>query len=197
MGTFQAGSVVIIVGLFFLAMLALLRAALLEDEGMRPYLGGAGAGLVSSLALFLIMLVTVEVLGVAPFNLAPSAAFLEALGWNDTGLAPLSHSVYGIIWALILVAMFGSGVTVGKAVGVAVGAQWLLFMVIYAPAMGWGGFGVGGPEQAVRPNAPMHLGSPTKFVAMTLTLHVLYGAINGWLIARFQGKAESIQAIEI
>jgi len=65
-----------------------------------------------------------------------------------------------------------------KAVGVAVGAQWLLFMLIYAPAMGWGFFGLGGPAQSMAAQAPLHLGSPVKFLVMTLVLHIVYGAIN-------------------
>ncbi|HKJ89184.1 MAG TPA: hypothetical protein VKA48_11845, partial [Gammaproteobacteria bacterium] len=145
MQTFQAGSVVIIAGLILFALATLFRATLFGKEALRPYLRGAGAGLVSSLVLFLVMVLMVKVLGTAPFNLAPSAAFLEVLGWNYGQIAPISHFVYGVVWALILVAVFGRGVTLLRAIGMAVGAQWLLFMLVYAPAMGWGFFGLGGP----------------------------------------------------
>lgn len=184
MQSFQAGSVVIIAGLILFAFVTVIRAALFGRVALRPYLRGAGAGLVSSLVLFLVMVTMVEIVGAAPFNLAPSAAFLEILGWNYGQLAAVSHFVYGVVWALILVAMFGAGVTVPKAIGVAVGAQWLLFMLIYAPAMGWGLFGLGGPGHSLAPGDPLHLGSPAKFLVMTLVLHVVYGAINGWLIGR-------------
>jgi len=180
MQTFQAGSVVIIAGLIFFALVTFTRAALFGGEALRPYLRGAGAGLVSSLVLFTVMVLMVEVLGTAPFNLAPSAAFLEVLGWDYRGLAPVSHFVYGLVWALILVAVFGRRVTLARAIAMAVGGQWLLFMLIYAPAMGWGFFGLGG--QSLAPDAPLHLGSPVKFLVMTLMLHIVYGAVNGWLI---------------
>ena len=192
MESLQAGSVVLIAAIILFALVSLFRAALFEEGALPLYLRATAAGFASSLVLFAIMMLMVNGLGAAPFNMAPSAAFLETLGWNYGGLAPVSHFVYGVVWALILVAGFGRDVTMAKAVGVAVGAQWLLFMLIYAPAMGWGFFGLGGPAQSMAAQAPLHLGSPVKFLVMTLVLHIVYGAINGWLIPRRGAAGEAL-----
>lgn len=145
----------------------------------------AGAvGFLGSLIIFAVMILGVKVTGAAPFNLPPSAAFLEALGLNIGPLAPIGHFAYGIVWALILLALFGDGVNVGKGLAVA-GFQWLLLMVVYAPVIGWGLFGIGGPAHALAASEPLHLGSPVKFIVLTLVLHAVYGALNGWLIPRW------------
>lgn len=141
-------------------------------------------GALGSLIIFVAMLLGVEVTAYAPFNLPPSAAFLEALGLNYGPLAPIGHFVYGIVWALILLALFDDGVTLGKGLAVA-GFQWLLLMLVYAPVIGWGFFGIGGPAHALAASEPLHLGSPTRFMGLTLALHAAYGALNGWLIPRW------------
>jgi len=50
--------------------------------------------------------------------------------------------------------------------------------------VGWGFFGLGGQGPSLAPGNPLHLGSPVKFLAMTLVLHIVSGALNGWLIGR-------------
>lgn len=72
----------------------------------------AGAGLLGSLIIFVV--IGVKVTGVAPFNLPPSAAFLEVLGPNRGPVAPIVYFLYGALWAVILLALFREGVTVGK-----------------------------------------------------------------------------------
>lgn len=104
----------------------------------------AVAGLLGSLIIFVV--IGVKVTGVAPFNPPPSAAFLEVLGLNRGPVAPIVYFLYGALWAVILLALFRERVTVGKGVGIA-GVQWLLFMVVYAPVIGWGFFGIGGPAR--------------------------------------------------
>lgn len=141
-------------------------------------------GALGSLIIFVVMLLGVEVSAFAPFNLPPSVAFLEVLGLHYGPLAAVGHFVYGIVWALILLALFGDGVTVGKGLAVA-GFQWLLLMLVYAPVIGWGFFGMGGPAHALAPSDPLHLGSPARFMVLTLALHAVYGALNGWLIPRW------------
>jgi hypothetical protein len=144
----------------------------------------AASGLIGSLVLFIVMILGVKVTGFAPFNLPPSAAFLEVLGLNIGPLAPIGHFVYGALWAIILLAVFGERVNMANALGVA-GIQWLLLMVVYAPVIGWGLFGVGGPGHQLSPDAPLYLGAVPKFLILTLVLHAVYGAINGWLIPRW------------
>jgi len=145
----------------------------------------AGAvGALGSLIIFAAMVVGVKVTGAAPFNLPPSAAFLEALGLNVGPLAVIAHFAYGIVWAWILLALFGRGVTVANGLGVA-GFQWLLLMLVYAPVIGWGVFGLGGPAHTLPVTDPLYLGSSAKFIVMTLVLHAVYGALNGWLIPRW------------
>ena len=155
---------------------------------MQAWIKAAVSGLIGSLVLFVVMVVGVKITGMAPFNLPPSAAFLEALGLNIGPVAPIGHFVYGAVWALILLAVFGSNVSMTNALGVA-GIQWLLLMLVYAPVIGWGFFGVGGPAHQLAPEAALYLGSVPKFIVMTLVLHAVYGAINGWLIPRWAVRA--------
>jgi len=154
----------------------------------------AGAvGFLGSLIIFVVMVVGVQVTGFAPFNLPPSAAFLEALGLNIGPIAPIAHFVYGIVWAMILLALFGESVTVAKGLAVA-GFQWLLLMAVFAPVIGWGFFGMGGPGHALGAADPLYLGSPLKFVVLTIVLHAVYGALNGWLIPRWIGFRQGLKA---
>ncbi len=139
------------------------------------------SGLLGSLVIFAVMVVGVRVTGMAPFNLPPSAAFLQVLGLNIGALPAVVHFLYGAAWAVILLALFGEGTTMGRALAVA-GFQWLLLMVVFAPVIGWGFFGVGGPALALPPDAPLYLGSPLPFLVLTLVVHAVYGAINGWVI---------------
>jgi len=134
--------------------------------------------------LFIVMILGVKVTGMAPFNMPPSAAFLEVLGLNIGPLAPVGHFIYGAVWAIILLAIFGERVNMANALGVA-GIQWLLLMVVYAPVIGWGFFGMGGSAHQLPPDAPLYLGAVPKFLVLTLVLHAVYGAINGWLIPRW------------
>ena len=151
-----------------------------------PWMKAGAVGFLGSLIIFAVMILGVKVTGVAPFNLPPSAAFLEALGLNIGPLAIIGHFVYGIVWALILLALFGQRVDVARGLGLA-GLQWLLLMVVYAPVIGWGVFGFGGPAHNLAADAPLYLGNPVKFVVLTLVLHAVYGALNGWLIPRWAG----------
>ena len=57
------------------------------------------AGVIGSLVIFIVMLLGIQVTGMAPFNLPPSAAFLEAIGLPPQPLALLVHFGYGIAWA--------------------------------------------------------------------------------------------------
>lgn len=148
----------------------------------------AGAvGVLGSLVIFIVMILGVQVTGVAPFNMPPSAAFLTALGIPAKPLAVIAHFGYGIVWALILFAIFREGVNLANGIGLAL-VQWLIMMLIYSPIIGWGLFGVGGPGHALPADAPLHLGSPVKYIGMTLVLHLVYGALNGWLIPRWVGR---------
>lgn len=152
------------------------------------WLKAAVAGLVGSLIIFVVMVIGVKVTGFAPFNMPPSAAFLEVLGFNRGPVAPIVHFLYGALWALILLALFRERVTVGKGLGIA-GVQWLLFMVVYAPVIGWGFFGIGGPAHQLPPTDPLYLGSPVKFLVITLVLHAVYGWLIGWLIPRWATRS--------
>jgi hypothetical protein len=155
-----------------------------KKEGIRRWIKAGAVGALGSLVIFMVMVIGVKVTGFAPFNLPPSAAFLEALGLNVGPLALIAHFVYGIVWALILLALFGDGVNVPKGVAVA-GFQWLLLMLVYAPVIGWGFFGIGGPAHALAATEPLYLGNPVTFIGLTLILHAVYGALNGWLIPRW------------
>lgn len=84
-----------------------------------------------------------------------------------TGLALILHLGYGGFWGAVL-NQWGPPVTVGK--GLALGVfLWLVMQVVVLPLLGWGLFGTGI--------------TPAIAVA-TLTLHVVYGGVLGWGLAR-------------
>ena len=147
-------------------------------------LKAGSVGLIGALFIFVVMFIGVNVTGMAPFNLSPSAAFLAALGIAPKPLALLVHFGYGFVWAVILYAIFGARATISKAVGLAV-VQWLLLMLVYGPTIGWGFFGIGAGGHDLPTDAPLYLGASVKYVLLTLVLHLIYGLINGALIPRW------------
>ncbi len=146
----------------------------------------AGAvGALGSLVIFIVMFVGINVTNSVPFDMPPSAAFLKAvLGLAIKPLALAAHFGYGIAWAIILLAVFGSKTDIGRGIGVAVVVQWLVLMqLIYSPMIGWGVFGMNAGNTGDGPA----LAATVPYVVMTLVLHVVYGALNGWLIPLWTG----------
>ena len=56
-------------------------------------------------------------------------------------------------------------------------------MVVVGPIIGWGFFGFGAPGHALSAEAPLFLGQTIKYLVLTFVLHVIYGGLNGTLIA--------------
>lgn len=152
-------------------------------------------GALGSLVMFGLMMLGIHGTGIAPFNLPPSAAFLEQFGLNVGPLPLLAHFGYGATWSMVLVALYGGGTDVRAGLTVAT-ALWLFMMGVYSPLIGWGVFGVGGAGHALAPDAALYLGSPIKYIGATLLLHLLYGAIIGGLNPAWIefGSAEGVSA---
>jgi hypothetical protein len=144
------------------------------------WIKAATVGVLGSIVMFVLIMLGIHGVGVAPFNLPPSAAFLEMLGLNVGPLPLLVHFGYGATWSLVLVALFGRDASLGKGLGLAV-ALWLVMMVAYSPLIGWGVFGIGGAGHQLSPTDPLYLGSPVKYGVATLALHLIYGGIIGGL----------------
>lgn len=141
-------------------------------------------GVLGSLVMFLIMVLGIHVSGFAPFNLPPSAAFLEQLGLNVGPVPLLVHFGYGATWSMVLVVLFGADTDVRRGVYLAMGL-WVFMMIVYSPIMGWGLFGFGGSGHTLSADHPLYLGSPIKYLGATLVLHLIYGAIIGGLNPRW------------
>ncbi len=137
-------------------------------------------GVLGSLVMFLLMMLGIHGTGIAPFNLPPSAAFLEQLGLNTGPLPLLVHFGYGATWSLVLVGLYGSDVNVRRGIYLATGL-WAFMMLVYSPLIGWGVFGIGGSGHTLAASDPLHLGSTAKYVVATLLLHLVYGSIIGGL----------------
>lgn len=144
------------------------------------WLKAAVVGALGSLVMFLIMMMGIHVTGIAPFNIPPSAAFLETLGLNVGPLPLLAHFGYGATWSLVLVALYGADTDLKAGLTVA-GALWLFMMLVYSPVIGWGVFGFGGTGHTLSSTDPLYLGSPVKYLVATLVLHLIYGGIIGSL----------------
>lgn len=54
-------------------------------------------------------------------------------------------------------------------------------MIVYSPIVGWGFFGFGGVGSTLPPDDPLYLAPGPQYLVATLVLHLIYGAIIGWL----------------
>jgi hypothetical protein len=144
------------------------------------WLKSAVVGALGSLIMFLLMMFGIHGAGIAPFNIPPSAAFLEQLGLNAGPLPLLVHFGYGATWSILLVALYGADANIRRGVYLAT-ALWLFMMIAYSPIIGWGVFGFGGAGHELSPDSPLYLGSPIKYIVATLVLHLIYGSIIGGL----------------
>jgi len=144
------------------------------------WIKAAVVGALGSLIMFGLIMFGIHGAGIAPFNLPPSAAFLETLGLNVGPLPLLVHFGYGATWSLVLVALYGRATDLGKGLGLAT-ALWVVMMVAYSPLIGWGVFGFGGAGHQLSPADPLYLGSPVKYAVATFILHLIYGGIIGGL----------------
>ena len=82
-------------------------------------------------------------------------------------LAVASHFGYGGLWGAVL-AILARPVTIWKGIGLGI-FLWFIMQIVVLPLLGWGFFGV-----AVTP----------LIAVATLILHLVYGAVLGWLMDR-------------
>ena len=148
-----------------------------------------------SLFIFIVMMVGINVTGIAPFHMPPSAAFLTAIHMPVKPLAILLHFGYGFFWAAAAYAIFKDKLNIKNAVALAVIVQWLILMqLVFSPIIGWGILGL--KAGSLPPDAPLALSSTGKYIVMTLVLHVVYGVLNGWLIPKWVKRPSSEEIIE-
>ncbi|WP_138429669.1 hypothetical protein [Fodinibius saliphilus] len=135
-------------------------------------------GLVGSLVMFIIMTVGINVTGIAPFNIPPSAAFLYTLGLNIGPLPVIVHFSYGIFWSVALYFFLKDNVSIKNGIYLAI-ALWAFMMIVLSPIIGWGPFGFGSANK-LAVDSPLYLETGPKYLIMTLLLHLIYGSIIGW-----------------
>jgi hypothetical protein len=143
------------------------------------WLKSALVGALASLVMFIIIAFSIKS-GVAPFNVPPSAAFLEKLGINVGPVALLVHFGYGAFWSMVLVGIFSERTDLVRGICLAL-ILWLVMMIAYSPMIGWGLFGFGSAGASLPPDNPLYLAPGPKYLIATLFLHLIYGAIIGWL----------------
>ena len=136
-------------------------------------------GMLGSLIMFLLMMFGIHVSGIAPFNIPPSAAFLTKLGIAVGPLPLLVHFGYGAFWSILLVYLYKEKTDLKRGVGISM-AAWLIMMLIYSPIIGWGIFGFGNAHMLDAAH-PLYLEAGPKYMIATLVLHLIFGAIIGWL----------------
>ena len=79
----------------------------------------AWGGPIIILIILAVMILGIQVTGLAPFNLSPSAAFLYALGFSSMPLALILHFGVGFVGAAMLYLLFGRGINPLNGIGLA------------------------------------------------------------------------------
>jgi hypothetical protein len=152
------------------------------------YAKAAVVGLLGSLLMFVLMMLAMNVLQIAPFNIPPSAAFLVKLGLAVGPLPLLVHFGYGAFWSIVFVWLFRERADVTRGLGLSL-ALWLVMMLVYSPIIGWGPFGLG-EASALPADAPLHLDAGPRYAVSTLVLHLVYGLTLGTLNSAWLGRRQ-------
>ncbi len=141
---------------------------------MKPWIKSLISGLAGSLIMFILMMIAINGVGIAPFNMPPSAAFLQSLGITPQPLALIIHFGYGAIAGVFLHELFKHRSKVVFGLGLAL-AMWLMMMFVVSPIIGWGVFGT----HAGSIDGGLSLSSTPKYILSTLILHLVYGLTIG------------------
>ena len=141
---------------------------------MKPWIKSLLSGLAGSLIMFVLMMIAINGVGIAPFNMPPSAAFLQSLGITPKPLALIIHFSYGAIAAVFLHEVFKNKSKVVYGIGLAF-VMWLIMMLVVSPIIGWGIFGA----DAGSIDGELALSSTPKYIISTLILHLIYGLTIG------------------
>ena len=143
---------------------------------IKRFWSGFGWGVLATVGMSIPMIIG-SVAGVAPMpEPIPKAIVTTILGKELPVplmmlLAAGSHLAYGGIWAALLTQVTDH-VTIWKGLGLGI-FLWLLMQVVVLPLIGWGLFGA-----SITP----------KIAVATLVLHLIYGALVGWLVDRRKAK---------
>ena len=147
----------------------------------RRLMTGFGWGVVATIVMSLLMLLGL-ITGISPMPKPIPVAIMGKLLGPGTPmplillLAILAHLLYGGIWGAILTGVTRP-VTLWKGLGLGI-VLWLIMQIVVLPLLGWGFFG-----SAITP----------KIAIATLVLHLVYGAMLGWLADRRE-HAVQVQA---
>ena len=141
---------------------------------MKPWMKSLISGLAGSLIMFILMMIAINGVGIAPFNMPPSAAFLKSLGITPKPLALIIHFGYGALAAIFLHEVFKNKSKVVYGIGLAI-AMWLIMMFVLSPIIGWGILGT----NAGTIDGALALSSTPKYIISTLILHLIYGLTIG------------------
>ncbi|MCF8232400.1 MAG: hypothetical protein K9J27_09435 [Bacteroidales bacterium] len=136
------------------------------------------AGLAGSLLMYILLQVSL-ITGIAPFNVTPSYAFVNALGFDIKALAIVLHFLYGAFWSIMLVLFYGDEVNFGRGMSLSI-VVWILMMIAISPGIDWGFFG-NGSNSLLEPDQMLYVAPGIKYPAFTLVIHLFYGLIVGWL----------------
>lgn len=138
----------------------------------KRFWSGFGWGVVATVGMSIPMIIGTAS-GVAPMpEPIPKAIVTTVLGKElpiplIMFLAAGSHLAYGGIWTALLTQVTAR-ITIWKGLGLGV-FLWLFMQVVVLPFIGWSMFGA-----TITP----------KIAAATLVLHLIYGALVGWLVDR-------------
>lgn len=146
-------------------------------------------GILATFAMDISMKVLMPTVGLMPTNIHPAAAFLYNLGIQSEVLSLILHYCYGTLWALVFVYAFEQNFSVQKAIGLSL-ILWLFMMMVYSPVIGWGFFGMGN-AQLLDDLHPLYLSSTIEYLAMTVSVHIIYGSTLGILAKKIFSVKES------
>ena len=148
---------------------------------------GSIAGLAAGFVMFVPMMILTKGLGVAPFQMPPSAALLFSFDLPPIPGGPILHFLYGIFWAVLFFAYFKQPYQLKQALGLSL-LMWILMQVVMAPVIGWGLFGTGASHLD---GTPLALGPTPKYLLVTVVFHLIYGVVLGLVAKRFNRNQQA------